>query len=1414
MEVTPSPAEAPASSAGVEAAVADAASTSVAAVAATVAVVAVVAPVVASAHLGPWIFVCDAGDVNCGGGRSAHVIQWDKGRRKPTPNGVFGWASCLASFPPDQALPTDGFRIHVCCQNPCPVKNFHPGKFGNLPPPRAHGRFVAAASEGLVEEDLVRYVELLSGVPPPPLPPPPLPEQPPPLPPPSAEPCPPAVAVAELTAAPALEPAPLAVAESPAGTAVAGGVVAADSAVVGDEAASDVDEAAMTATAGMIAFALSTRHPRTHIGFVELVAFCVRHRRRLLCVDTGDGLDVMSVIAPGLIDERWNLIPFYLRLVFAKKVDDSWRLAGHGDATHFMVACPWPQTRCLDGVGSAVAESPGIVKQCERQGYMVIPTRTDGDCGIDALTLVLGMGRTPENRQKVRSSIFESLMASAAVRSWHTVFRTAQELAPVLGSHAVAAASAELPAVAGSTVATTPTTAALVPAEGTLTDAAANAVIPAVADAFPDVAASVVPFTGCGREGGSAESGSVAEDSEQPEAAVAAAVRSATGLKKPTAAVVRRMCACLRPDEAAAIVAWHAQAISTTAVAVVSKNTTNGVETRYYRATTLWQRSMDGKAFSAFAASRGLDHRSPDASKLIRSFLRESTAHELTPADLLRGYKYIRRCVTSLQDAVALPLQGRPGNRGSGQMHNQRLRKRRTGKQGRPQKALLVKHLLWRWFVSIKRSVKTRLPVKIVLTKAHILMEEWISEHLKRGVPAVAGEIGYVWLSRWKKEYGVSFRKPNRKWSVPLPVLRERLETTWLNVARVRMAIMLAFGYDPVIENFDQSPFHMNEVGSKNAGSLQIRGCGPVALKEGHAATRERWTANTMATSSVERGRAIPPLQLMFRIKSGGGTVVPRLRESIPPWAARWLTVVASESGSYAECDVLNYLEEVLEPGSPDRDWRILMVDAYSAQNTDAVRRLAWHRKYVLVTIGGGCTGIIQVPDTDLHQILKRMYGDLEMADALAQSRLRPTAIPIPRKPDCIEWMAAIWGRGDLHVIVRDGFWKTGMANDLSGVEDHKICKEAGQYWRELNMTAKRGEACRVVEAEFAANRLAWRYDDINGLVVPFAPRAGRHDDQPSDDGSDDPDDDGGEGTDHDDDDDGGGVHLPVAGGSDGPAVAGRSGGTEIGDRTVASGSGGSAVAGGSGGPEVAGLSSAIVPMRPEDAAVANDMQYTLDVLRSVLVQVQAIGDERLAVTVARALHSEERRSVGRLRSNPAVAEALEANHQATLHKAIAGQTIAERTRLETTQQRKRLAELREDEARLDRKRLAIAKACTVVESMDALKAFPDDAIGVGHKDGGTKAHRDARQDILRRLRLRAAPLPPDLDNDWEWFVQQWDKRRVEHLPELDKCTWGYRFRETILGLLGRIRKDEPDVLAKWMRDECRRYLHLPQLHL
>ena len=38
------------------------------------------------------------------------------------------------------------------------------------------------------------------------------------------------------------------------------------------------------------------------------------------------------------------------------------------------------------------------------------------------------------------------------------------------------------------------------------------------------------------------------------------------------------------------------------------------------------------------------------------------------------------------------------------------------------------------------------------------------------------------WLLLWRRDYQVSLRLPNRRWKVPLVVLRERAECTWLNV--------------------------------------------------------------------------------------------------------------------------------------------------------------------------------------------------------------------------------------------------------------------------------------------------------------------------------------------------------------------------------------------------------------------------------------------------------------------------------------------------------------------------------------------------------------------------------------------------------------------------------------------------------
>jgi len=97
-------------------------------------------------------------------------------------------------------------------------------------------------------------------------------------------------------------------------------------------------------------------------------------------------------------------------------------------------------------------------------------------------------------------------------------------------------------------------------------------------------------------------------------------------------------------------------------------------------------------------------------------------------------------------------------------------------------------------------------------------------------------------------------RKPNRKYKVPKAVMAERLEIGWLNVARIRALCLAEFGYDPEIENWDQSPFHHNESGSQNMPTLAVAGgSATVPLIQCHAATRERWTANLTTFSNEER---------------------------------------------------------------------------------------------------------------------------------------------------------------------------------------------------------------------------------------------------------------------------------------------------------------------------------------------------------------------------------------------------------------------------------------------------------------------------------------------------------------------------------------------------------------------------------
>ena len=92
----------------------------------------------------------------------------------------------------------------------------------------------------------------------------------------------------------------------------------------------------------------------------------------------------------------------------------------------------------------------------------------------------------------------------------------------------------------------------------------------------------------------------------------------------------------------------------------------------------------------------------------------------------------------------------------------------------------------------------------------------------------------------------------------------------WMTNFKVRALAEACFGKDLPIFGFDQKGLHFNESGSKNIGSLCLRGAPDVPLKENHAATRERFSlmttvCSTPAAASCHGG---PALEVLFKGKT------------------------------------------------------------------------------------------------------------------------------------------------------------------------------------------------------------------------------------------------------------------------------------------------------------------------------------------------------------------------------------------------------------------------------------------------------------------------------------------------------------------------------------------------------------------
>jgi hypothetical protein len=297
------------------------------------------------------------------------------------------------------------------------------------------------------------------------------------------------------------------------------------------------------------------------------------------------------------------------------------------------------------------------------------------------------------------------------------------------------------------------------------------------------------------------------------------------------------------------------------------------------------------------------------------------------------------------------------------------------------------------------------------MRQAQNLLEEYMHQCLKNSIQADALVITHGWLREWRLEYGISFRKPNRKWTVPRAILEERLQITWENVYRVRRLAQKVLKYDLAIENSVSVPHERSRLegnripydsGCRSVGLKRRARCVKRALVRMHLLCFRHHSCARSAAAAID-------------VQSRRGDLAIQLQKYIPNWAP-WLTVVTSPKASYREDDVLNLIETVLPKMEPGRSWRILLLDAYASHLTERVRKCAWHRGYVVITHGGGASSICQPNDTGLHAPLKRQYIDMETEDNIAQQRIRHRCCPSVRRSDIISWMACIWFQTSLHL--------------------------------------------------------------------------------------------------------------------------------------------------------------------------------------------------------------------------------------------------------------------------------------------------------------------------------------------------------------------------------------------------------------
>ena len=209
---------------------------------------------------------------------------------------------------------------------------------------------------------------------------------------------------------------------------------------------------------------------------------------------------------------------------------------------------------------------------------------------------------------------------------------------------------------------------------------------------------------------------------------------------------------------------------------------------------------------------------------------------------------WLRLCIAAAlekekEGGSVVPRLGRSQRTNAREQVPERFLCRQRKHQGPPYKTPVIREALWDFFVDIRRSVASTISPKFLLLKARELAAVVLKAQRATGHYSPLPVINRGWLQRWRRDYGVVYRKPNCRYKCSKATLMTRLRAMWINNIKVRRLAERILKHDlsEAIFGIDEKPIHFNESGSKAVKTLEIHprstSCTPQAKPRGDTRT-------------------------------------------------------------------------------------------------------------------------------------------------------------------------------------------------------------------------------------------------------------------------------------------------------------------------------------------------------------------------------------------------------------------------------------------------------------------------------------------------------------------------------------------------------------------------------------------------